>query len=326
MKLILNSWNFNTTKQTNILCSTSEPLGTKQLSHLFRLGTLGLTSQARARPIFKAQGETVLESSGIHEHSDATIAKHCAWRLWCWVVWAGSATIFYKDMFWHLKTYVDLPNISWKTLVTWARNMLSLWLSLASVAASHTFVCSTYTLMQSTRYLCSTSKPLGTKQNAYCNKAFFSEGLIRFNCWPDNSKEENPTGMPWGDTNTLPNPAADSPPEVGSKLASVNTTQVSDMAGDTNLGFWASKKVLKRTRDDISESPASLLPERYAWLVTFARQVFATLPDNCPAVNCIRPLTLRASAELNFLVSTICPIKSPSSRFLASVLSVETLP
>ena len=69
------------------LCSTSKPLGMNKLSHLFRLGMLGLTSQARARHAFKALGEAEVRKTRMQRTPSNT-----AWILWCWVVWAVPPT------------------------------------------------------------------------------------------------------------------------------------------------------------------------------------------------------------------------------------------
>ena len=124
---------------------------------------------------------------------------------------------------------------------------------------------------------------------------------------------------------TLPNLATSVLSEAGLKLASLKTIHVWEIAAVTVLRFWATRNRLNRIREDTNESDTSLLPHPYAWLVTLARHVLATLPNNCRAVNCIRPLSLRASAELNFLVPTVLSMNSPSSSFLASVLSMRTL-
>ena len=123
-----------------------------------------------------------------------------------------------------------------------------------------------------------------------------SSYLTDSNVWADHhlAQRKKLTGLPWGGTSTRPNPESlhlwkrpMSDTWLGSPLLASELTGTS----------WSG-----HTKDTV----ASWLPDRYAWLVTFARHVLAALPSNCPTVNCNWPLSFRASAQLSFLFLRSC--------------------
>ena len=87
---------------------------------------------------------TVWNYGTYRELANATIKATTLCALWCWVVWAGSATILKRHMCWQ-----------WVCLQTHFKNFLQCMskehvvteLSLVSVPASHTFGCSTKALI-----------------------------------------------------------------------------------------------------------------------------------------------------------------------------------
>ena len=128
-----------------------------------------------------------------------------------------------------------------------------------------------------------------------------------------------------GSTKTPPKPAEDAF-SSDSKLAAVYTNQMSPRLRVIDRGFPDIKNSLcLRKAHSVSGSSTDFV-DLYACCVTGLRNIQATLPKRCPAVNCMRPRSFNAWMDVKVLLRRMSRTDIARSSFLDVVLSISTTP